>query len=165
MRRTATTRAAMTQAATRAAMTLVGLLGLLGCGGSTTASAPETTPHGAGLRYAELTEAAYAVIADVRAKPGKEDELRRATEPLIAQVRGEANNRLYFLHEDRESPGHFVFYEIFATQADFEAHNATPHVTAWFARLPELADGGVKVMRLQIAKGPEGATKLVGKSR
>ena len=68
----------------------------------------------------------------------------------MAQVRREPNNLLYFLHEDREAPGHFVFYEIFASQADFEAHNATPHVQAWFARLPELADGGVKVMRMEI---------------
>ncbi len=28
----------------------------------------------------------------------------------------EPNNRLYFLHEDVTAPGHFVFYEIFATQ-------------------------------------------------
>lgn len=47
-------------------------------------------------------------------------------------------------------PGHFIFYEIFATPADFEAHNRTPHVQAWFARLPELADGPVKAMRMQI---------------
>jgi len=33
---------------------------------------------------------------------------------------------------------------------DFEAHNATPHVQSWFAKLPELADGGVKVVRMEI---------------
>ncbi|WP_425374004.1 putative quinol monooxygenase [Phyllobacterium bourgognense] len=39
-----------------------------------------------------------------------------------------------FLQESREAPGHFIFYEIFASQADFEAHNQTPHVRSWFAR-------------------------------
>ncbi|WP_404801890.1 putative quinol monooxygenase [Bosea spartocytisi] len=34
------------------------------------------------------------------------------------------------LHEDRTAPGHFIFYEIFATEADFQARNATPHVQA-----------------------------------
>lgn len=103
-----------------------------------------------GIRYDQVPDGAYAVVADVRAKKGKEDELRAITLTLVAQVRAEPNNLLYFLHEDRESPGHFVFYEIFATQADFEAHNATAHVQAWFKRLPELAEGGVNVMRMQI---------------
>jgi quinol monooxygenase YgiN len=104
----------------------------------------------AGVRYDEIPDGAYAVVAEVRAKPGMEDELRKATLPLVAQVRSEPNNLLYFLHENREAPGHFIFYEIFASQADFEAHNATPHVQAWFAKLPELADGGVKVMRMKL---------------
>jgi len=101
-------------------------------------------------RYEVIPSGAYSVVAEVRAKPGKEAELRAITLPLIKQVRAEPNNLLYFLHEDRETPGHFIFYEIFATQADFDAHNATPHVQAWFARLPELADGGVKVIRMEI---------------
>lgn len=113
---------------------------------ATPASAPD---HG-GIRYADLPATAYAVVAEVQAKPGKEDELRRVTLPLVAKVRAEPNNLLYFLQEDRERPGHFVFYEIFATQADFEAHNATPHVRAWFQRLPELAVGGVKATHMLI---------------
>jgi len=101
-------------------------------------------------QYAAIPADAYAVVAQVRAKPGKEDALRQITLPLVAKVRAEPNNLVYFLQEDRQTPGHFVFYEIFATQADFEAHNATPHVQAWFARLPELAEGGVQVTRMAI---------------
>jgi quinol monooxygenase YgiN len=111
----------------------------------------QAAPQEAGpSRYEKLPEGAYAVVAEVRSKPGKEDELRRATLPLVEKVRNEPNNLLYFLHEDREAPGHFVFYEIFASQKDFEAHNRTPHVQAWFARLPELAEGGVKVTHMGI---------------
>ena len=116
-------------------------------------AAPAGARDRSGLRYDEIPAGAYAVVAEVRAKPGKEDELRAATLPLVAQVRNEPNNLLYFLHEDREAPGHFIFYEIFASLADFEAHNATPHVQAWFASLPELADGGVKVVRMKILQG------------
>ena len=86
----------------------------------------------------------------MRAKPGKADALRAATLPLIALVRGDPKNLVYFLQEDREAPGHFIFYEIFASRADFEAHNAMPYVKDWFAKLPELADGGVTVMRMEI---------------
>jgi quinol monooxygenase YgiN len=101
-------------------------------------------------RYDKVKSGSYAVVAEVRAKPGKERALREATLTLVAAVRAERNNLLYFLHEDRETPGHFVFYEIFAGRADFEAHNATPHVQAWFAKLPELAEGPVKVIRMEI---------------
>src|SRR3954469_25974999 len=114
------------------------------------ASVPAVSRDAPGIRYAELPEGAYAVIAEVRAKPGKEAEFREATLTLVDKVRAEPNNLMYFLHEDREAPGHFVFYEIFVSQADFEAHNATPHVQAWFAKLPELAEGGVKAVRMQI---------------
>lgn len=103
-----------------------------------------------GLRYDDVPPAAYAVVAEVRAKAGKESELRQITLPLVTKVRAEPNNLLYFLHEDRQTPGRFVFYEIFASQADFEAHNRTPHVQAWFTRLPDLAEGGVTVTRMEV---------------
>lgn len=103
-----------------------------------------------GIRYAQIPAGAYSIVAEVRAKPGREAELRAATLPLVALVRSDPNNLVYFLQEDRESPGHFIFYEVFANQAHFDAHNATPYVQKWFARLPELADGGVKVMRMEV---------------
>ena len=106
-------------------------------------------------RYVDVPAGAYAVVAEIRAKPGKEDALRRATLPLVEAVRREPNNLVYFLHEDHESPGHFVFYEIFASQADFDAHNAMPYVKDWFAKLPELADGGVEVMRMAVLGKPK----------
>lgn len=117
---------------------------------ATANAAPPSAPKSTVMRYDQIPDGAYSVIAEVRAKPGKERELREITLTLVSQVRAEPNNLLYFLHEDREAPGHFVFYEIFATQADFAAHNATPHVQAWFAKLPQLADGGVKVLRMEI---------------
>jgi quinol monooxygenase YgiN len=127
---------------------------LSGC--NTSGGAP---PKAAGARYAEIPSGAYAVTAEVRAKQGKEADLRAATLPLVEQVRNEPNNLVYFLHEDREAPGHFIFYEIFASKADFEAHNATPHVQAWFAKLPELAEGGVKVVRAELLGNQSEASK------
>ncbi|MEK1873043.1 MAG: putative quinol monooxygenase [Rhizobium altiplani] len=106
--------------------------------------------EGLGQGYAKIASGAYSVVAEVQAKPGKEAELRAITLPLIDLVRSDPANLVYFLQESRETPGHFIFYEIFANETDFEAHNAMPYVKEWFAKLPELADGGVKVMRMQI---------------
>jgi len=107
-----------------------------------------------GKGYSQVPGGAYSVVAEVRAKPGREAELRTATLPLISLVRSDPKNLVYFLQEDREHPGHFIFYEIFATRADFEAHNAMPYVTEWFAKLPELAEGSLKVMKMEILTGP-----------
>lgn len=109
------------------------------------AEAPAT-----GIAYAAIPEGAWSVVAEIRARPGKEDALREATLPLVKLVRSDPKNLVYFLQEDRDAPGHFIFYEIFATRADFEAHNAMPYVQQWFARLPELADGGVTVMQMRV---------------
>jgi quinol monooxygenase YgiN len=115
--------------------------------------APSIASDGPGKGYARVPPGSYSVVAEVRAKPGREAELRATTLPLVALVRSDPKNLVYFLQEDRESPGHFVFYEVFASQADFDAHNAMPYVKDWFSKLPELAAGGVKVMRMEILTG------------
>src|SRR5258708_34431200 len=103
--------------------------------------APSIASDGPGKGYARVPPGSYSVVAEVRAKPGKEAELRAVTLPLIALVRSDPKNLAYFLQEDREPPGHFIFYEVFANQADFEAHNAMPYVTACFTRLRALPEG------------------------
>lgn len=106
------------------------------------------------IRYAGLPDGAYAVVARIQAKPGKEAALREASRRLIPQVRAEPNNLVYFLHEDPAAPGQFTFYEIFASKADFDAHVAAPHVQEWFAGLPGLANGTVQVTPLIILADP-----------
>ena len=127
-------------------------LALLACLAIPAASVAEKQ---AGQMYAQVPKGAFSVVAEVRAKAGREAELRADTLPLIALVRSDPKNLVYFLQEDRAAPGHFIFYEVFANEQDFEAHNNMPYVKAWLAKLPELAEGGgVKVMRMQILAGP-----------
>lgn len=116
---------------------------------------PSLAEEGPGQGYAAIPAGAYSVVAEVTAKPGKADELRAATLPLIALVRSDPKNLVYFLQEDRAAPGHFIFYEIFANKADFEAHNAMPYVQDWFKKLPDLAQGGVTVMHMEILMDPQ----------
>jgi len=103
-----------------------------------------------GIDYARIPDGAYSIVASVRAKPGREAELRAVTLPLVALVRSDPKNLIYFLQEDRAARGHFVFYEVFASRDDFEAHNAMPYVKDWFAKLPALAEGGVEVKQMEI---------------
>jgi quinol monooxygenase YgiN len=103
-----------------------------------------------GRDYSGIPEGAYSVVAQVRAKSGREEELRAATLPLVALVRSDPKNLVYFLQEDRAASGQFIFYEVFASKEDFEAHNEMPYVKAWLAKLPELAEGGVTVTRMKV---------------
>jgi quinol monooxygenase YgiN len=121
--------------------------------GATSLTAPSMAQEAAGVRYADIPAGAWSIVAEVRAKPGKEAELRQATLPLVAQVRSDPKNLVYFLQEDRQAPGRFIFYEVFATREDFDAHNNMAYVKDWFAKLPELADGGVTVTRMKILGG------------
>jgi quinol monooxygenase YgiN len=105
---------------------------------------------GPGSGYRKIPKGAYSVIAEVNAKPGKREELRAVTLPLIARVRSDPKNLVYFFQEDRENPGHFIFFEVFRTKEDFEAHNNMPYVKEWFAKLPDLAEGGVKTTRMEV---------------
>jgi quinol monooxygenase YgiN len=105
---------------------------------------------GPGTGYSRVPDNAFSVVAEIRAKAGKENELRAATLPLIELVRSDPKTIAYFLQEDREANGHFIFYEVFANESDFEAHNAKPYVQAWFAKLPELAEGGIHAMKMKI---------------
>jgi hypothetical protein len=82
---------------------------------ASTDSGSAIAQDGPGKGYAHVSQGAYSVVAEVRAKPGK---------------------------------------EVFANQADFEAHNAMPYVRDWFAKIRDLADGGVKVMRMEILAEP-----------
>ena len=133
MRKTITTLLALT------ALTAAGVL-----------ATPALARESAVVRYGQIPAGAYSIVAQVQAKPGQEAALREATLPLVDLVRGDPKNLVYFLQEDRAKPGHFVFYEIFATVEDFEAHNAMPYVKDWFAKLPALAEGGVQVTRMEV---------------
>ena len=126
------------------------LVGLLVAG----AVVAKDDKSGPGKGYSRVLGGAYSIVAEVWAKRGREAELRAATLPLISLVRGDPKSLVYFAQEDREHPGHFIFYEIFATQADFEAHNAKPYVKDWLAKIRELTDGPLKTMRMEILTEP-----------
>ncbi len=62
------------------------------------------------------------VVAQIRAKPGQESELRRRLQTLVAPSRKHAGCINYDLHQSAENPGHFMFHENWSTKADLEQH-------------------------------------------
>jgi quinol monooxygenase YgiN len=78
---------------------------------------------------------AVTVIATLRAAKGKADALRALLAEQAAAVRAaEPDCAMYRVHQAADDPELFVFYEIYADQAAFDAHRTAPHVAAFRAR-------------------------------
>jgi quinol monooxygenase YgiN len=63
----------------------------------------------------------------LEAMPGHEEELATQLLALVAPTRGEPGCVTYELHRDPDTPGKFMFYEVFANQEALDAHGAMPH--------------------------------------
>ncbi|WP_375425230.1 putative quinol monooxygenase [uncultured Friedmanniella sp.] len=90
------------------------------------------------------------VVAFMRARPGREDELRSAFEALVEPTTQEAGYVNYDLHESTSDPGLFYFYENWESGDALDAHLDAPHLRQFVARIPELLDDdGLNIQRLR----------------
>jgi len=67
------------------------------------------------------------VIARFVAKAGKEDELRKLLQGLVAPTHAEAGCKIYDLYES-DLAGRFYFYELWESKETLDAHLSTPHL-------------------------------------
>jgi quinol monooxygenase YgiN len=66
------------------------------------------------------------VIARAVARKGKEDQLKRLLQNMLAPTQAEPGCRLYELYQSGEQV-RFYFYELWENQAALEQHAASPH--------------------------------------
>jgi quinol monooxygenase YgiN len=78
------------------------------------------------------------VVAEMKAKEGKEAQLREALIALVAPTRQEEGCVQYDLHEKLDEPGRFVFYENWVTLEDLARHGQSAHIQAFRARRDDL---------------------------
>ena len=78
------------------------------------------------------------VVAEIVAKPGKEDELKRRLLALVEPTRLEDGCVQYDLHQNTGEPGRFVFYENWRSRELLERHLQSPHLLAFGAIEEEL---------------------------
>ena len=79
------------------------------------------------------------VIAELKAKPGKEAELRAVFTALAEKSRAnEPGCKSYVLLEVLSEPGHFYSFETWADRAVFDSHMASAHVKEALPRFGEL---------------------------
>ena len=68
------------------------------------------------------------VVAEMQAKPGKEDELRKAVLALVEPTRKEEGCVQYDLHVGTSDPGRFIFYENWTSREHLSRHAASEHL-------------------------------------
>jgi quinol monooxygenase YgiN len=78
------------------------------------------------------------VVARLRARPGQETELRHQLQRLVTPTRAEPGCISYELSESKTEPGHFLFYEVWKSDADLDEHFQTAHMKAIGKMLPQL---------------------------
>lgn len=86
------------------------------------------------------------VSATIDAAAGKEEDMRKVLSAVIAEVRAEKGCIRYDLHQCIECPAKFLFYEIWETAEDLDAHGKTPHIDRLRAGMGPLLNGEPEVL-------------------
>jgi quinol monooxygenase YgiN len=81
-----------------------------------------------------------ALLAEVTALPGKADLIRDLLRDYGQKVRQEPGNQVFSCHQVETRPNHFVVYEVYESQAAFDAHLAAPYGAELNQRLKPLIE-------------------------
>lgn len=85
-----------------------------------------------------MNAAPLTVVATLKAKPGREAEVRQVLLALIPPTRQEPGCLNYDLHQAIGDPATFLFHENWASKQHLDDHLARPHLRALLARAEEL---------------------------
>jgi quinol monooxygenase YgiN len=94
---------------------------------------PGTRTASLGASAGESADLLTAVTF-IRGVAGKEHELQRELLALSAPTRAEPGNLRYDLYRSAVKPNDFMRLEVWRDAAALEAHKATPHLQASFAK-------------------------------
>lgn len=96
------------------------------------------------------------VIAFIRAKEGKQDELGRRLLALVGPSRAEAGCINYHAHQDRDDARMWVMYENWNDRADLDHHFTMPYHKQFIADLPQFVEGEIEMHYLDMKSALEG---------
>jgi len=91
----------------------------------------------------------FVIIASMRAKADKIDEVRKALLEMVAATRAENGCVLYDLHQDLQDPAEFFFYEVWTSPEVWQAHMESPHLKAFGAIADTLLERSTRVQQLK----------------
>ncbi|MGI9488501.1 MAG: putative quinol monooxygenase [Geminicoccaceae bacterium] len=84
------------------------------------------------------------IVANIHARPDKDDLIKAELLKLIPITRAEAGCIQYDLHQDNENPAHFLFHEKWESRELWQTHMNAPHLAAYMAA----TDGAIEAFSL-----------------
>ena len=99
----------------------------------------------------------FAFITNVRAKPGKRDELVALTQTMQQATATEAGVPVYVFHAAEDDPDELWFYDLYVSEEAYNAHCATPEFQNMIANIAAVGD--IKLMHKLL---PYGQVKSAG---
>jgi quinol monooxygenase YgiN len=90
------------------------------------------------------------VIARIKARPGKVDELLSVLSSLVEPTRKEPGCISYRLLQENEDPTVFVFVEEWQSSSALESHFATKHFKEALVKLPNLVAAEPDIKRYHL---------------
>ena len=89
------------------------------------------------------------VVAQVKAKPGKEAQVRQELLSLVAPSGKDAGCLNYDLHQGLDNPALFLFHENWTSKAHLDQHLQKPDLQAVLARVGQLVAEPPQITLLQ----------------
>jgi len=89
-----------------------------------------------------------SLYARIHARPGHEDTVARMLDALAVSVRAEDGNLAFEPWRETDFEGSFFVYEVYADEAAFSAHIASPHSVAFNAKLADHVTGGASELTM-----------------
>ncbi|MFF4696154.1 putative quinol monooxygenase [Streptomyces chattanoogensis] len=90
----------------------------------------------------------FTLVGTARPKPERAEELRQLLLSFVEPTRQEPGCLEYHFHEDRDSPGVFVFYEAWRSEEDLNAHLALPHLRDFWKRRMDYLERDLEIRYL-----------------
>ena len=98
------------------------------------------------------------IVANLKAKPGKENELIEVMKNLTADVRSKEPDTLdYVLLRSQKDPLQFLVYEKYRSGDAMKAHLMSPHFQYASQKLALILDGGLKAESYNVVDFQAGA--------
>ncbi|MEE8176920.1 MAG: putative quinol monooxygenase [Acidobacteriota bacterium] len=85
------------------------------------------------------------VVARIKAKPGKEAQVKQVLSQLLSPTRLEAGCINYDMHESFDNPAHFLFHENWTNQEALNKHLETAHLKNFLNQADQLLDEPVEI--------------------
>ena len=89
-----------------------------------------------------------AVIAKIRVKEGKADDMVQLLKDIIPSVKQEEGTLYYTVNRDRTDPNLVVVVEKYKDDQAFGAHSSTPYLAELFGKAQALVEGDMELMMM-----------------